>query len=90
MLGMDLANIVFEKKWDIEVLSHCFSSCANYIFVAGKHKILHIDSQLAWHGGVTQKMNFNNSIELKAIYDEYIKQAIKKSSFLIKSTYLKT
>lgn len=78
MLGMDLANTVFDNGWDVEVLSHCFSSCANYVFTAGRHKILHADSQLAWHGGVTQKMDFAGDTNLKAQYEAYIQQASDK------------
>jgi len=53
-LGMDLGEWVFENALDVEVVDHCFSSCANYVFSAGKAKILNPDAILLWHGGAYQ------------------------------------
>ncbi|BEM25138.1 hypothetical protein SME04J_35040 [Serratia marcescens] len=55
--GMKLGELVFDKKWNIQVQDYCFSSCANYIFPAGKTKYISKFSQLGWHGGATQQFN---------------------------------
>ncbi len=55
VLGLDLGEWIFDKGLDVEVLKHCASSCANYVFPAGKRKILYPDSILFWHGGAHQK-----------------------------------
>lgn len=55
--GMKLGELVFDKKWNVQVQDYCFSSCANYIFPAGKTKYLSKGSQLGWHGGATQQFN---------------------------------
>ena len=39
-LGMDLGEWVFQNGLDVEVVDHCFSSCANYVFTAAKAKYL--------------------------------------------------
>ncbi|QDL35814.1 hypothetical protein [Serratia liquefaciens] len=57
--GMKLGELVFDKKWSIQVQDYCFSSCSNYIFPAGKTKYLSKGSQLGWHGGATQQLNEN-------------------------------
>src|SRR4249920_2997236 len=48
-LGMDLGDWIFQHQLDVEVLDHCMSSCANYVFPAGKTKFLNPDSILMWH-----------------------------------------
>jgi hypothetical protein len=53
-LGMDLGEWVFKNGLDVEVVDHCFSSCANYVLPAGKTKILNPDAILLWHGGAYQ------------------------------------
>lgn len=55
--GMKLGELVFDKKWNVQVQDYCFSSCANYIFPAGKTKYISKFSQLGWHGGATQQFN---------------------------------
>ncbi len=53
-LGLDLGEWVFRHRLDVEVLDQCVSSCANYVFTAGRRKILNPDSIVAWHGGAYQ------------------------------------
>lgn len=49
-LGMDLAEFVLAKKMNVRVPTFCFSSCANYVFVAGQRKWLGDKAVLGWHG----------------------------------------
>ncbi|NLN58682.1 MAG: hypothetical protein GX151_12345 [Gammaproteobacteria bacterium] len=70
-LWMDLGNLVYDHQLNVEVGQHCFSSCANYVFPAGKVKYLNLRSQLGWHGGSLQKMQIE-SAEMEQIYNEYI------------------
>ena len=39
-LGMDLGEFILEHDLDVKVNTFCFSSCANYVFTAGKNKWL--------------------------------------------------
>ncbi|KAB2669167.1 hypothetical protein F9K77_16350 [Ochrobactrum sp. LMG 5442] len=52
--GMDLGEFIHKKGMDVHIKRHCFSSCANYVFPAGKIKYLDKDSQLGWHGSAFQ------------------------------------
>lgn len=49
-LGMDLGEFVLNHALDVSVESFCFSSCANYVFTAGKNKWLGEKALLGWHG----------------------------------------
>jgi hypothetical protein len=65
--GMKLGEFVFDKQLNVQVENYCFSSCANYIFPAGKTKYLSKGSQLGWHGGATQ--SFSDEIVPKKVED---------------------
>ncbi len=49
--GLDLAEWMLDNEISIEVSDYCISSCANYVFAAGKEKRLRKDAILGWHGG---------------------------------------
>lgn len=53
--GLDLGEWVLQNELVIEVEDFCASSCANYVFVAGREKRLHRKSILLWHGSSWQK-----------------------------------
>lgn len=57
----DAAMILAEEilKWDIDIYvdGPCFSSCANYIFMAGKRKFILKYGVVAWHGAPRLKEN---------------------------------
>ena len=55
--AMELGWWMLEHGVDVEVDAYCFSSCANYVFVAGRNKILSSSASLMWHGGVTQPIS---------------------------------
>jgi len=56
--GIELGNLVYNHHLDVKVENLCVSSCANYVFTAGKRKILEPGSLVVWHGSVIQK-DFN-------------------------------
>ena len=49
--ALNIADVIYEKKLDVEVRTICASACANYIFPAGANKYLNQHSFLLWHGG---------------------------------------
>ena len=53
--ALDMAEVIFQKKIDIEVPIICLSSCANYIFLAGHNKIISSVGLVGWHGTVTHR-----------------------------------
>lgn len=50
-----LARWIREAGVNVEVKGICASACANYIFPAGRRKLISADALLVWHGGAFQK-----------------------------------
>jgi ATP-dependent protease ClpP protease subunit len=65
--GMELGAWLFENGLQVQIDTYCFSSCANYVFPAGRTKLLAPHASLMWHGGVTQPITPE---ELAAALDE--------------------
>ena len=51
---MLIGEWIFDHEIDVIVDEICFSSCANYIFPAGKNKIIEEDAIVGWHGSEQQ------------------------------------
>lgn len=47
-----MAVEIHRRGLDVEVIGPCFSSCANYIFPAGKRKTIGGAGIVAWHGNM--------------------------------------
>ncbi|AIG05291.1 Uncharacterised protein [Pseudomonas fluorescens] len=54
-VGMDLAEIVLAAELDVIVKRLCASSCANYVFPAGKRKQINPGAVVIWHGSAIQE-----------------------------------
>lgn len=54
--GMMIGEWIFDHEIDVIVDELCFSSCANYIFTAGKNKIIEEDAIVGWHGSEQQDL----------------------------------
>lgn len=52
--ALALGKLIHRYGWDVEVQGLCASSCAIFIFPAGKTKYLNSDSLLLFHGGPHQ------------------------------------
>lgn len=48
--GIQLGRWVYDNRIDVEVREYCLSSCANYVFPAGKRKQINAGAIVAWHG----------------------------------------
>ena len=55
--AMRLAMWMLDNELDVRVDTFCYSSCANYVFLAGRNKLLASRASLMWHGGVTQPID---------------------------------
>jgi hypothetical protein len=51
--GMELGEWVHAHKLDVKVMEACLSSCANYVFTAGVHKIVGNSATIGYHGGLS-------------------------------------
>ena len=66
-LGIEIYN----RNISIEVRTVCASACANYLFVAGKHKFLSKNSFILWHGstnGPKNEMTIQGDISREAFF----------------------
>ena len=52
--ALRLANWIVDRGADIEVVGLCASSCANYLFAAGRCKIIDDGAIVLWHGSARQ------------------------------------
>jgi hypothetical protein len=48
--ALDMAEAVHARGLDVEVDQSCLSSCANYVFPAGRRKSLSGPAAVGWHG----------------------------------------
>ncbi|KAF1719098.1 hypothetical protein SAMN06296416_103282 [Pseudoxanthomonas wuyuanensis] len=59
--GLDLGGLILKHGLDVRVTGDvCLSSCANYVFVAGKSKIIEPGALVLWHGSMMQKNLLSN------------------------------
>lgn len=50
--ALDMADAIHARGLDVEVPTLCRSSCANYLFPAGRRKTLGWPGAVAWHGNM--------------------------------------
>jgi len=55
LAALAIGILIHRHHWDVEVVDLCASSCANWIFPAGRTKYLNRQSMLLFHGGPHQK-----------------------------------
>ncbi|HUU71238.1 MAG TPA: hypothetical protein VMW70_01330 [Burkholderiales bacterium] len=54
VVGMDFGIWVINSNLDVVVDHSCLSSCANYVFTAGRNKAILPGAVVAWHGSAKQ------------------------------------
>jgi ATP-dependent protease ClpP protease subunit len=65
--GLALGQWVREHKLDVKVLEYCLSSCANYVFPAGVHKVVSNFAVIGLHGGLSST-SFNYDDATKKMF----------------------
>jgi hypothetical protein len=55
--ALDMAEAIAEQGLDVEVPRACLSSCANYVFPAGRRKRLGHARAVGWHGNMTHVLH---------------------------------
>lgn len=55
--AMQLGMWMLDHDMDVKVDTYCYSSCANYVFLAGRNKLLAPHASIMWHGGTTQPID---------------------------------
>lgn len=59
--ALRMARVIHERGMDVEVFGLCFSSCANYIFPAGKNKSITSLGIVGWHGNIQHLLHLHRS-----------------------------
>ncbi len=78
--ALAIGILMHRHNWDVEVVDYCESSCAIFIFPAGKKKYLNDNSLLLFHGGPYQE----NMLEMASKLDqEYAKNGAPAKSVVL-------
>ena len=83
-----MAVWVINNSLNVEVNNVCLSSCANYIFPAGKTKVIKENSIVAWHGSAIQDSLSNpplDQIEKMLAYIDDPQEKENEKNKIIKS-----
>lgn len=70
--GIELGTWVYRNNIDVVVAGACLSSCANYVFTAGRNKRITKGSVVAWHGNyhhLEQTGLWRDDVALRMQYD---------------------
>ena len=59
--ALDMADAIHERGLSVEVPTACLSSCANYIFPAGRRKLLGRPDAVGWHGNMAHVLYLQQS-----------------------------
>lgn len=58
-----MAKAIFARGMDVEVFGQCFSSCANYVFPAGRNKSITGLGVVGWHGNMQHLLHLHHTGE---------------------------
>lgn len=64
-VALALGMLIHEHNWDVEIVDYCLSSCAAFIFPAGRVKYLHRESLVVFHGGPRQHNLLEMAMEME-------------------------
>lgn len=93
LAGILIGRFVQDKGLDVQVPRHCGSSCANYVFPAGKQKSLHHEALVIYHGGMFQENLLSKMLashQSNKIGDTYKDNNKSKEASLISKSELET
>jgi hypothetical protein len=69
--GMEIGEFIHRNQIAVHVVDYCMSSCANYVFTAGKYKVLSPGALVAWHGSAIQKVWRLSPASRKQLKEKY-------------------
>ena len=65
LAGMAIGLLIQREGLNVRVEGYCVSSCANYIFPAGREKIISRDALIVFHGGFQQEGLLEEALEIR-------------------------
>ncbi len=82
--ALRMARVIHDRGMDVEVFGQCFSSCANYIFPAGKNKSITALGLVGWHGNMQHLLHLHRTGKAPitgAILEEVTTLAAQEAEF---------
>lgn len=73
-VGFEMGTEIHKRQLKVVVDGFCFSSCANYLFLAGKEKEVLENSFLGFHGGMSAFYDLEGEALEAALIEEVIGQ----------------
>ncbi|MDQ2077797.1 hypothetical protein [Marinimicrobium sp. ABcell2] len=90
-LGLELGEWVHRNGLDVKVYELCFSSCANYVFPAGRRKLLGENAIVGFHGGATSdRFDMSSLVAILEAAPESERERIQKEVQESLESYIKT
>ena len=80
-LSIEMAEWIYSQGIDVVVEDYCFSACANYIFTAGRNKVIKDGSIIGWHGSsltseyIANDQGITLDEQLKQEFDTFMEDA---------------
>ena len=69
--AMKMGSWVFDNNIDVVVDGVCMSSCANYVFTAGRRKTIKNGSIVAWHGNALQESGMSEKDVRESVIEAF-------------------
>lgn len=70
-IGTEFGEWVRAHELDVVVVDYCLSSCANYVFTAGRKKTILPGAVVAWHGNARQR-GIGDELEQFDVAEDYL------------------
>jgi len=69
--GQRMGRVIRDRELVVVVTGACISSCANYLFTAGKRRVIRPDGFVVWHGSTLQKdgREFHQCGRVRSLFD---------------------
>src|SRR5690606_2634725 len=65
LAGMAIGLLIQREGLNVRVEGYCVSTCANYLFPAGREKILSREALIVFHGGFQQQGLLEEALEIR-------------------------
>lgn len=82
--SLDIATEIFMNGLDVEVTGNCLSSCANYLFPAGRNKTISGPGVVGWHGSIQHLVYLHESgkrVMVQPTYEGLVETAQREADF---------
>ncbi|QKK01879.1 MAG: hypothetical protein HND55_03900 [Pseudomonadota bacterium] len=88
MWGLDLGELVLEHELKVRAFNTgCHSTCANYVFTAGRERAIEDGALVTWHGSALQRnLSMRDGRPLKPSLRQYVQEWKERQSEFFQRT----